>query len=123
VNRAERRAAGQRGPQRRQVGRQTFWNGEPTPARRVRVVVGAPPEGMPLHWLHSTGLVGKTINAVEVSYSGWPEPMYLYDEDGSGWHKVTEGHGGPRWGHRNVPVERIVGPAAKSDSPAPGGAR
>ena len=115
MNRAERRAAGERGAKRVEPGPSTFWNGEPTPCRRLRVVVAAPPADMPGHWLHSTDLIGKTVRVVEVSSA----PTYLPDEDGSGWHKVTEGHGGPRWGHREVPVERIVGvsPPARVLSP------
>ena len=109
MNRAERRAASRQQPRDlRRSDLRTFWNGEPTPARRVRVVVAAPPEDMPGHWLHSSGLIGKTINAVEVTYPAWDGPQYLYDEDGSGWFKVTEGHGSPRWGHRNILVERVV---------------
>ena len=117
MNRAARRAQGQRGPiniSPPTLG--TFWNGEPTPARRVRVVVGAPPEDMPGHWLHATGLIGTIVDAVEVEYPAWPGPMYLYDEDGSGWRKVTEGHGSPRYGHRNIPVERVLGPAQRRTS-------
>lgn len=116
MNRAERRAQGERGRARPEPEGHTFWNGEPTPARRVRVVVGAPPADMPGHWLHESGLIGKTIRAVEVTYRGWDRPQYLYDEDGSGWAKVTEGHGSPRYGHRNLPVERILDPSANAPS-------
>jgi hypothetical protein len=118
MNRAERRAAGRQQPRGSRVQQdiRTFWNGQPTPCRRVRVVVGQPPADLPHHWLHGTGLVGTTVNAVEVTYPAWPEPMYLYDEDGSGWRKVTEGHGGPRYPHRNIPVERIVAAVGSAGS-------
>lgn len=119
VNRAARRAAGQRGTQKpQQESPGTYWNGEPTPARRVRVVVGAPPEDMPHHWLHGSGLVGETVDAVEVTYPAWDGPMYLYDGDGLGWRKVTVGHGSPAYGHKNIPVERIVGTAPNAESAA-----
>lgn len=44
--------------------------------------------------------------AVEVSYHG--AKFYLDNEDGSGWAKVTKGHGSPRWGHSSLSVERVL---------------
>ena len=83
-----------------------YWNGLPTPVRKVTGVVrewtdGDPPQA----WWKP--IVGQRVRAVEVvldgvNYGGGI--AYLYDEDGSGWRKVTEGHGSPRYGHRDVPL-------------------
>lgn len=75
----------------------TYWNGEPTPARRVRVRVG--PSPVATWWC--AGLAGTERKAVEVRYGG--RVFYLDDEDGSGWRKVTEGHGSPRWSSGSLP--------------------
>lgn len=80
----------------------TYWNGEPTLCRRVLVVVGESP--MPSWWC--AGLAGTKRKAVEVHY--FDEPFYLDDEDGSGWNKVTIGMGGPRTGHRSLPVAQVL---------------
>jgi hypothetical protein len=119
VNRADRRALERRGPKSPALSVQTYWNGEPADCRKVTLVVAEPVE-MPEHWLHGTGLIGKRVKAVEVPY--WQGTMYLYDEDGSGWFKVTEGFGGPYWAHRNLdPVDGTVQPqaTAKGSSPQP----
>lgn len=79
----------------------TYWNGEPAPARRVTVVVG--PSQRPTWWCAE--LAGTTRAAVEVTYGG--DVFYLDDEDGSGWHKVTEGHGSPRVSHSSLPVDHV----------------
>lgn len=87
---------------------QTFWNGEPTPARKVRGVVADAP--FPAYWARR--FIGQERNAVEVVYSG--ETFYLDDEnyDGSGdepgWRKVTVGHGSPHYRHRNLSLEGVV---------------
>lgn len=88
------------------MGEQTFWNYEPTPARIVRVIVGQ--VETPTWWC--AGLEGTERQAVEVSYPG-SEPFYLDNEDGSGWRKVTQGRGGPDWGHSSLPVARVIGDA------------
>lgn len=77
----------------------TYWNGEPTPARKVWLTV-PDSDKFPLYWARTEGLIGHRIEAVEVSY--FDEPMYLDDRTGSAWAKVTEGHGSPRWGHRSI---------------------
>ena len=125
----------------------TYWNGEPCDARRVRVVVGDPDDPPVLAWWH--GLEGTERDAVEVTYLG--DIFYLDDDDlpedhherqlerleeqprivreklralyrramelpgfqnrpraGDGWRKVTEGRGSPSWGHRSLPVERVL---------------
>lgn len=74
----------------------TFWNGEPTPARKVRVRVVEPE--IPTWWF--AGLGGTERDAVEVTYDD--QTFLLDDEDGSGWAKVTEGHGGPNSPHRSL---------------------
>jgi hypothetical protein len=81
----------------------TYWNGERTPARRVRVIVGPSPR--PTWWC--AGLAGTEREAVEVRYGEQP-PFYLDNENGSGWAKVTIGRGSPEWGHSGLPVERVL---------------
>lgn len=87
-------------------GPPTYWNGEvlDPPALKIWGTVVDAPE-FPDLWYRGEGLVGKRIKAVAVFYNG--EEFHLYDEDGSGWHKVTEGHGSPRVGHRNVGLRDI----------------
>lgn len=80
----------------------TYWNGEPTPARRVRVVVGA--SSKPASWC--AGLEGQERAAVEVRYGG--ETFYLDDEDGSGWRSVTTYRGYPQAPYRSLPVARVL---------------
>jgi hypothetical protein len=81
----------------------TYWNGEPTPARIVRVIVGRSP--VDTWWC--ARLAGTERQAVEVDYNG--DKFYLdNEEDGSGWRKVTAGHGSPQWGHSSLPVERVL---------------
>lgn len=75
----------------------TYWNGEPTPARIVRVIVGK--SLRPTWWC--ADLEGQEREAVEVNYHG--DVFYLDNEDGSGWNKVTHGGGSPQWGHRELP--------------------
>lgn len=77
----------------------TYWNGEPTPCRKVFVRM-AETTDFPQFW--GNDLLGKEVPAVEVTYGNGK--FYLYDEDGEGWRKVTEGQGGPHWGHKSVPV-------------------
>jgi hypothetical protein len=81
---------------------QTYWNGEPTPARIVRVIVGKSPVEM---WWCAK-LAGTEREAVEVNYHG--KKFYLDNESGTGWNKVTHGLGSPQWGHSSLPVERVV---------------
>lgn len=85
-------------------GESTYWNGEPTPARKVRVVVG--PSQLPTWWCAK--LAGTEREAVEVSYGS--DVFYLDNEDESAWGKVTEGRGLPRYGHRSLPVSRVIEP-------------
>lgn len=80
-----------------------YWNGERALAVKVRVIVGDAPQ-FPNYWARS--LVGTEREAVRVTYSG--QLFYLDNEDGSGWLKVTEGHGSPRYGHRDLAVRREV---------------
>ena len=85
----------------------TFWNGLPTPARRGTAIVAHSPE-FPQYWAGVEGIIGQRIPVVEVvldgvNYGGGID--YLDDRDGSGWRKVTEGHGGPAYGHRGVEIE------------------
>lgn len=82
---------------------QTFWNGQPCQARRVVVEVGPSPR--PTWWCAT--LEGHKREAVEVvCHEG---KFYLDNEDGSGWLKVTEGHGSPEIAHSELPVRRVLG--------------
>ena len=80
----------------------TYWNFEPTPARRVWITV-ADGGGFPLAWWREQGIIGSTRAAVEVEYAG--EIFYLDDTGGQGWDKVTVGRGSPRRGHRGLYAE------------------
>jgi hypothetical protein len=118
--------------QRERANEQTFWNGEPTPARKVTGVVLDAPE-FPQYWARP--LVGTRRNAVEVTYNG--ETFYLDDDErtsealppeyakalgveseprvvaaGSGWAKVTVGRGSPSYGHSELRLEGVTARAA-----------
>jgi len=80
----------------------TYWNGEPCIARIVRVVVGKSLK--PTWWC--ANLEGTEREAVEVKYHD--EPFYLDNEKNQGWLKVTLGFGSPQYGHRSLPVERVI---------------
>jgi hypothetical protein len=80
----------------------TYWNGEPTPARCVRVVVGKAPRST--WWC--ADFEGQEREAVEVVYGG--EPFYLDNEDGSGWAKVTKGRGSPAYRHSSLPIKNVI---------------
>lgn len=102
-----------------------YWNGLPTRVRRVvgtvpqhdpeqhaefawwagREYPGGLPEGFTAR--PAEDLQGQRVAAVEVvldgvNYGGGV--CYLDDRDGSGWRKVTEGRGSPRYGHRELPL-------------------
>lgn len=89
---------------------ETYWNGEPTPARVVRVIVGRSP--VKTWWC--ADLEGTEREAVEVSYYG--EKLYLDNENGSGWNKVTHGHGSPQWGHSSLPVAHVIETPIQEDA-------
>jgi hypothetical protein len=81
----------------------TYWNGEETPARKVRVKVGRPL--LPTWWCAKHE--GTTREAVEITYGG--HKFYLdNEEDGSGWKKVTEGRGSPNQYSRSLPDDSVV---------------
>ncbi len=82
---------------------ETYWNGQPCEARKVRAVVGKSPRDT--WWC--AGLEGQEREAVEVVYCDGP-PFYLDNEDGSGWRKVTEGRGSPSWYHASLPVSALA---------------
>lgn len=77
----------------------TYWNGEETFAERGTGIVAD--ANFPMYWARH--LVGERIAVVRVVYG--VQEFYLDDRDGQGWHKVTEGGGSPRLGHRNVGLE------------------
>ena len=83
---------------------ETYWNGMETPARRGTATV-APCPSFPRYW--AKDLIGEVIPVVEVvldgvNYGGGID--YLDNRDGSGWLKVTEGHGSPAYGHGSVEI-------------------
>lgn len=80
----------------------TFWNGEPAIARRLEVIVPDwdPERDPPLAWWKD--LSGTYRKAVLVTYHD--QQHLLDDHDESGWLKVTEGHGSPNRGHRDLPL-------------------
>lgn len=85
----------------------TFWNGLPTTAIRGTAIVADCSE-FPRYWARVEGIIGQRIPVVMVvldgvSYGGGID--HLDDRDGSGWHKVTIGHGGPAYGHAEVEIE------------------
>lgn len=80
----------------------TFWNGQPTPARRVRVRVGSAVK--PTWWC--APLAGTVRAAVEVTYGD--ERFFLDNEDGGGWRKVTIGRGSPNYGHKSLPQDSVI---------------
>jgi hypothetical protein len=83
---------------RRPAGtRATYWNGERAQAARVRLRVADAP-AFPGYWAREH--VGTIRRAVRVVYGG--RRFYLDDEDGSGWRKVTTGHGSPGWPSRSL---------------------
>lgn len=82
----------------------TFWNGLPTIAVRGTAVVADAPQ-FPQYWARH--LIGQRISVVLVALDGVNAGggiTYLDDRDGSGWHKVTEGHGSPRWASSHVAI-------------------
>jgi hypothetical protein len=84
---------------------QAFWNGLPTQAARGTAVVADAPE-FPMYWARD--IVGQRIAVVWVNLDGvnyGGGETYLDDRDGSGWRKVTVGHGGPQYGHSDVAIE------------------
>lgn len=107
---------------------QTYWNGEPCEARRVRVVV-ADDTRFKAYWARQ--FVGHERDAVEVTYHG--ATFYLDDEGyeqsaeevealkrfgfdgprsvgypGWGWDKVTTGHGSPAYGSASLTIELVI---------------
>ena len=79
-----------------------YWNGEPAACRRVTVIVG---ESLVDTWWCAP-LAGQRRAAVEVIYGG--RKFFLDNEDGSGWFKVTDGRGSPRWADRSLPDTSVV---------------
>lgn len=78
----------------------TYWNGEETPAVRVKIIIRSPTEHDPkgTWWLKHAG---EDREAVRVTYHG--EVFYLDNATGLGWSKVTKGRGSPQWGHASLP--------------------
>ena len=84
----------------------TYWNGLPTLAQRGTAIVADAPT-VPQYWARTEGIVGTRIAVVcvvlhGVNYGGGID--YLDNRTGSGWAKVTTGHGSPRYGHASVAI-------------------
>jgi len=96
-----------RTPRRTRPPGGAFWNGLHTRAARGTAVVADSPE-FPAYWARTEGILGQRIPVVRVELGGVNAgggTAYLDDRDGSGWRKVTVGHGGPAWPHRDVAIE------------------
>ena len=78
----------------------TFWNGEPANCAPGSGVVSS---DLPAVGPWPARAKGQRIRVVRVFYAG--DHFDLDDEDGRAWRKVTNGHGSPRFGHRNVTLE------------------
>ena len=88
-------------PTRAEGGAETFWNGEPTPCKRVIVRVGH--SMRPTWWCAE--LEGREREAVFVEYGS--THYFLDNKDGSGWAKVLAG-GGPEQFHRSLPDDSEI---------------
>lgn len=85
---------------------QTYWNGKPTPCRRLRVRLPDTYDGPATDpWF--AHLLGQEIDAVDVDCC-----FLLADDDGSGWRKVTVGRGSPYFRHRGLPNDSVEVPDA-----------
>lgn len=94
----------------------TFWHGKPCKARIVKVVVGNSGR-FKRPWFERH--VGEVREAVEIvspvddpAERVWKGDTFYIDneaDDYSGWRKVTEGRGNPRWPSLSLDVERVVG--------------
>lgn len=80
----------------------TYWNGIPTDATRGTAIVSDNPD-VPKYWARIEGILEKRIPVVEVCVRG-DDPVYLDNRSGFGWSKVTQGHGSPGLGHKNVTI-------------------
>jgi hypothetical protein len=84
----------------------TYWNFEPAHADRGSAVVADAPQ-FAQYWARA--MVGERIDVVRVRYYGqifWLDNRAIdTDPFSHGWHKVTEGLGGPTWPHRNLSVD------------------
>lgn len=78
-----------------------YWNGERVYGRLVTATVPEWREGdAPQAWWREFS--GTQRKAVLLKY--YDQTHLLDNEDGSGLRKVTEGHGGPRWPHKDLPT-------------------
>lgn len=84
----------------------TYWNGLPTQAERGTAIVADAPE-FPSYWARTEGIVGQRVPIVRVVLDGVNHGggvTYLDDRNGSGWAKVTNGRGAPRYSSRFVAI-------------------
>lgn len=86
----------------------TYWNGLLTLAVRGTAVVAPAPQFRD-YWAKS--LIGARIEVVRVDLYGVVHGggiMYIDNRDGSGWYKVTQGHGGPYYPHKQVIIDNFT---------------
>lgn len=82
---------------------QTMWNGEPCVAKTCIVIVMDSGK-FQKYW--AKHIVGKEVAAVEIDYGNKCE--YIYDEDGSGWDKITTGFGSSSISHKSLEISTVV---------------
>ena len=81
-----------------------YWNGLATEVTRGSGVV-APHSHFPYH--SGETLIGKRIKVVRVVLDGinlGGGTVYLDNQNGSGWAKVTDGRGYPAFGHWDLSI-------------------
>ena len=82
-----------------------WWNGEPAVGERIVVRVPEWRAGdPPLAWWRD--LVGIELPAVRVAYDG--HQFILDDRDDYAIAKIVDGHGSPRFGHRELPLRSPI---------------
>lgn len=74
-----------------------YWNGEPATFTAFTYKVKKQDE-IPLHWQNSNE--DDIRQAIEITYCG--RKFAIDNKFGDGYHKVTEGLGSPRCGHKSV---------------------
>lgn len=83
-----------------------YWNGLETTALRGTAIV-ADDGKFPEYWARKEGIIGERIDVVRIDLNGvnfGGGIAYMDNRDGSAWRKVTDGHGSPSYGHRDVQI-------------------
>lgn len=74
-----------------------FWNGEPTATFTACIIKPKENKERPMHWYNP--FAGQEMQAIEFTQDG--QTCVIYNQDGTGYHKVTIGLGSPRCGHKS----------------------